>query len=159
MRKIYFLLSFLFVGLASTVFAQNGEFKGKITDAKTKEAVPFASVSLELNGSQIAGNKTDFDGNYTIKPIPPGRYDVRVSVIGYSVSLTKAVVISSDRISFLDKGINANVTDLGVVEVTSYKVPLIERDNTTTGGTLTGDQITNLPTRNINAAVATSAGV
>ncbi len=152
-------MSFLFVGLASTVFAQNGELKGKITDAKTKEAVPFASVSLELNGSQIAGNKTDFDGNYTIKPIPPGRYDVRISVIGYSVSLTKAVVISSDRISFLDKGINANVTDLDVVEVTSYKVPLIERDNTTTGGTLTGDQITNLPTRNINAAVATSAGV
>ncbi len=160
MRKIYYLfLSFVFIGLANTAFAQNGELKGKVIDSKTKEAVPFASVSIEFNGTQIAGNKTDFDGNYYIKPIPPGRYDVKISVIGYNPSVTNNVLISSDRVSFLDKSITSNTQAIKEVEITEYVRPLIERDNTTTGGTLTSEEIRNLPTRNINAAVATSAGV
>ena len=43
--------------------------------------------------------------------------------------------------------------------VIEYKVPLIEQDNTTSGKTITSDEIKNLPTRNINALAATSAGL
>src|SRR5690606_19553948 len=46
----------------------------------------------------------------------------------------------------------------GVV-VVDYKVPLIEQDNTTQGGIKTAEQIRNLPTKNINAIAATTAGL
>ncbi len=48
---------------------------------------------------------------------------------------------------------------LNIVEVKAYKVPLIEQDNTTQGGIKTAEQIRNLPTKNINAIAATTAGL
>ncbi|MGB2470568.1 MAG: carboxypeptidase-like regulatory domain-containing protein, partial [Flavobacteriales bacterium] len=61
-----------------------GTLKGRITDFDTKESLPFASVILFLNGNQVAGTNTDFDGEYTIKPINPGSYDVLFSFVGYT---------------------------------------------------------------------------
>jgi A-macroglobulin complement component/TonB-dependent receptor-like protein/MG2 domain-containing protein/alpha-2-macroglobulin family protein/A-macroglobulin receptor len=49
--------------------------------------------------------------------------------------------------------------ELSSVVVTGYKVPLIEQDNTTQGGTLTSDQIRNLPTKNISSLAAVTAGL
>src|SRR5690606_35320100 len=40
-----------------------------------------------------------------------------------------------------------------------YKVPLVEQDNTTTGGIVTGEQIRNLPMKSINSLAATTSGV
>jgi outer membrane receptor protein involved in Fe transport len=48
---------------------------------------------------------------------------------------------------------------LTTVEVKTYRVPLVEQDNTTQGQTITSEQIRNLPTRNINALAATTAGL
>ncbi len=49
--------------------------------------------------------------------------------------------------------------NLDEVVVTSYKVPLISKDNTTSGGIVTAEQIRNLPTKNINAIAAQVAGL
>lgn len=159
MRKFFFLLipmMALFVGVA---LAQTGELKGTVIDAATKEPVPFAAVILENGGSQVAGTKTDFDGNYFIKPITPGKYDVRVTVIGYTTTLETGVLIIGNKTSFLNKSISASTVQKDEVVITGYKIPVFERDQTSTGGALTSEQIKALPTRDINAAASTSAGV
>ena len=46
-----------------------------------------------------------------------------------------------------------------MVEVIDYKVPLIQADNTTSGQTITSEDIENLPTRNVNSVAASTAGV
>ena len=63
------------------VFSQTGSgtLKGKITDKKTGEPIPFANIIVEVGGVQIGGSTTDFDGNYMIKPIPPGKVDLKAS--------------------------------------------------------------------------------
>src|SRR5688572_9425202 len=43
--------------------------------------------------------------------------------------------------------------------ITAYAVPLIEQDNTTQGGIVSGRQTRNRPTKNINALAATTAGL
>ena len=48
--------------------------------------------------------------------------------------------------------------DIGV-EIKAYKVPLIDVDNTTQGSTVTAEQIRALPTKNVNAIAATTAGL
>jgi hypothetical protein len=55
--------------------------KGKVTDSKTGEPVPYANVFF--NNTTI-GNATTFDGSYEIKSIPPGKFDLTVSIIGYT---------------------------------------------------------------------------
>ena len=61
----------------------SGTLKGEIMDLDASEPLPFASVVLFLNGNQVSGTNTDFDGKYTIKPVQPGTYDVLVSFVGY----------------------------------------------------------------------------
>ena len=49
--------------------------------------------------------------------------------------------------------------NLEEIVVTDYKVPLIEQDNTTQGGIVTGEEIQNLPTRSLSGIIANTAGV
>ena len=96
-NKLYLLI----VGLiftSSSIFAQSGSLEGKITDKNTGETVPFANVVAERNGNQIAGVTTDFDGNYTIKPLDPGTYDLIVSFVGYGQVTLEGIVVSSNKI-------------------------------------------------------------
>lgn len=51
MKKLYTLSAFLFLFAARTL-AQTGELQGRVYDEKTNEGIPFASVVLELNGTQ-----------------------------------------------------------------------------------------------------------
>jgi len=48
---------------------------------------------------------------------------------------------------------------LAEVVVVDYKVPLIKADETSTGNTVTKEDIDNLPTRSVNSIASTSAGV
>ena len=52
----------------------SGALQGKVTDVETGEPLPFVNVVLFLNGNQVTGGTTDFDGEYNIKPINPGSY-------------------------------------------------------------------------------------
>ena len=160
-RKFYAFLVLLTITIGQAAIAQSGagELRGKVVDAKTKEGVPFAGVIVELNGTQVAAQQTDFDGNYVIKPISPGKYDVRVEIIGYSKRIINGVIINSNRQTYVNPDIAPSVTNIQTVTVTDYAKPLIERDNNTAGGTLTAEEIVKLPTRNINSLVSTTAGV
>ncbi len=159
MKKFSLLLISTLALMVGTSFAQTGELKGTIKDAATKEPVPFAAVIVESGGSQVAGTKTDFDGNFSIKPLTPGSYDVRVTIIGYSTTLDKGVIIKANIFSPFNKQITPSTVQKDEVVVSAYKVPVFEVDQTSSGGTLTAAEVRKLPTRDINAAAATSAGV
>ena len=79
--------------LTSTGLAQvgSGTLKGTVTDFELKDPLPFASVVVFLNGNQVSGTNTDFDGKYTIKPIAPGTYDVLISFVGYQAKKIRAI--------------------------------------------------------------------
>jgi len=76
LRKLLIITAIL-LATNSLVLAQSGTLKGKITDKDSKEAIPSQVSWLESGGKQYGGVNTDIDGNYTIKPIPPGKYDVK----------------------------------------------------------------------------------
>ena len=94
---------FFIVFLASFgAFAQSGTLKGKVIDAMTGETIPMANIVVKLDGATVIGGASDFDGNYTIKPINPGTYTIEVSFIGYSTIVQNNVLISPNKITFID---------------------------------------------------------
>lgn len=57
-----------------------GAIKGFIIDPDTKEPVPFAKIYLE---NTSIGVTSDFDGQFHLKQIPEGTYDLKFSSVGY----------------------------------------------------------------------------
>ncbi len=81
-------------GLASAEEAAKGKVTGKVVDKETGEAL--IGVTLMLKGTQM-GARTDLDGNFTIKKVPPGTYDIVISCIGYARTEVVAVTVSHDN--------------------------------------------------------------
>ncbi|MEE9225514.1 MAG: TonB-dependent receptor [Bacteroidota bacterium] len=70
-----------------------GSLRGVVTDSTTGETLPFANLVLE--GTNL-GAATNSHGLYLISHIPPGKYRVAVSYIGYKIAV-RDVSIHSDR--------------------------------------------------------------
>jgi outer membrane receptor protein involved in Fe transport len=143
------------------VFSQSGSgsLKGKIVDKQTKEPIPFANIVVEVGGIQMGGATSDFDGNYLIKPIPPGKVDLKATYVGYNDAIIKGVVIFVDKITFQDVDLQVKTTTLQEVEVTDYKVPLISKDQTVSGGTVTQEEIAKMANKSADAVASTVGGV
>ncbi len=157
-RKLYLPL-FLISILGLNAFAQTGEIKGRVLEKGTKEGVPFASVAALLGGSQVQATVTDIDGNYSIKPLNPGKYDVKATSVGYSPFEKTGVIVSTDKISFVDLELGKGAVDLKTVEVSEYSVPLIDKGSPQTQKTVTYEDIQAAPVRDVNSIASQSAGV
>ncbi len=155
-RRLLFLALLLLVSLQA--FSQTS-LAGKVTDEETGETIIAGNVALYRNGVLITGTETDFDGNYSISNIDPGTYDVEASYLGYQPLRITKVQVLAGKANRLDFQLASSAITIEAVVVKEYKVPLIQQDNTTTGGVVTAEQIKNLPIRNINAIASTTAGL
>jgi len=148
----------LFVSIVSLA-QSSGTLKGKLVDKETKEPIPFANIIAESGGRQMGGSTTDFDGNYTIKPIPPGTYDVKATYVGYKPIMVQGVVVKDGIITFLDIDMESTAVTLTTFEVVDYKIPLIEKDGGSSGGTVTSEEIEKMAGRNATSVAVTVGGV
>lgn len=158
LRNLLFTLGLIFA-TSVVAFAQSGALKGTVLDKDTKEPIPFANIVLENRGTQVGGATSDFDGNYMIKPIPPGKYDLKATFVGYKTVLLQGIIIGGDQIRFYDVELTATAETLETVEVISYKVPLIDKDQTASGATVTAEEISKMPNRSADAVATTVGGV
>ncbi|OSZ82818.1 hypothetical protein CAP35_06025 [Chitinophagaceae bacterium IBVUCB1] len=154
-RTLRYLFLLLFVGFAGTAMAQVGGIVGKVLDDK-KEPIMGAVVEVSQAGVKKAGDATDEDGNYNIRALNPGRYDVVIRSATFKVSKTEGVLVSPDRNTTLNIEMEVNNQELEVVVVKVYKAPLI-----TEGGTkiMRSEDLEKMPTRNTSSMVSTQAGV
>ncbi len=155
LRKIYLL--FATVLISTVAFSQTGTLKGTVLDAISGEAIPFANVVIERNGSQTAGTTTDFDGKFTIKPIEPGTYTVKATFVGYQTYMMTGLIISANKITFQDLKLSSGIQK-DEITIVEYKKPLIDQDNIT-GETKTAEEIVAMPTRSVASVAATTAGI
>ena len=84
---IYFLL------LSFTIGAQTATVIGKVTENLKKQPVAGAKIIFSEDFKAI----TDFDGNYTIKNVPFGEYNVKITMISFE---TTNIVVIVDKENF-----------------------------------------------------------
>ena len=90
-RGLLMLVLLLFGSfLALTAQAQTGVICGTVTDAKFKEPLIGATVSIE--GTTI-GAITDIDGNFRIEKVQPGKYTLVASYVSYKTQNIKDVAV------------------------------------------------------------------
>ena len=158
LRKLLFTLCIVLTSW-SLAFAQVGRLQGTVVDKDTGEPIPFANLILENGGTQVGGASSDFDGNYDINPIPPGTYDLKATFVGYNTFIMKGIVIPANIITFQPVSMSMQSEMLDAVEIVDYKVPLISKDKTSGGATITAEEIAKMPQRSAAAVAASVGGV
>jgi len=107
----------------------------------------------------IGGATSDFDGNYDINPIPPGTYDLKATFVGYNNYVLNGIVIPANKITDWNIKMTSGAISLTEVTVIDYEVPLISKDNTTSGASITAEEIAKLPNRSASGVASTVGGV
>ena len=74
--------------------------KGSVKEESSEQPIPYASIIL-MNAPQY-GTVTDSLGNFIINDIPIGRYDIKVSCLGYEPTVLTEIMVSSAKEIVID---------------------------------------------------------
>ncbi len=157
MNRLLLIIAFFIIGW--TGMTAQTTIEGKVIEKESKEAILFGTIALYRGGVLITGTETDLEGNYFLSDVQPGTYDMEASYVGFATQKVTGIVIKAGRTNKVNFDLSSDAIVITGVEIKAYKVPLIEFDNTTQGNTVTAEKIRALPTKNVNAIAATSAGI
>ena len=158
LRKLFFTLGLLFA--TSLMLYSQGVLTGTIIDASTKEPMPFVNVIVEQKGQQMGGSTTDMDGNYQIKPLAPGEYDIRATFMGYKTVLKTGVKVSATGFSRGgDIEMTATSEMLDVVEIVEYAIPLLETGTSESGKRISSEDLDKMTANSVDAIIANVGGI
>ncbi|MGB9772580.1 MAG: TonB-dependent receptor [Bacteroidota bacterium] len=154
----YFLWMLLFsIKVGVTVFAgQTGKIAGRVLDAQTGEAL--VGVSVVIEGTYM-GAATDVEGYYYIANVPPGRYTVVFTMVGYQKTLVRNVDVRIDLTTTLDIRLRQSVVELGKEVLVEAQRPLVQKDLTSTAVTVSHEEIKMMPVEEIQQVINLQAGV
>jgi hypothetical protein len=142
---IYWLVLVLFFCLFSFhVNAQTtATVTGTVVDAQGK-AIPDAAI--EVTSAELSVTRTttsESDGVYRLTALPPGTYSIKASHDGFKTELFRDIDIAVNRIVTYDIVLQVG-TASQTVEVDSA-VPLLETTISSSGTTITPQQIMDMP--------------
>jgi hypothetical protein len=105
-QKIKILFLFVVMALMpNIIYAQTTTITGKVTDALTNEAIPFATIIFK---GSTTGTNTDFDGNYRLNSTSPTD-SILCTLVGYKPVVMRVkkgqtqiinIVLSTNQIEF-----------------------------------------------------------
>lgn len=101
MNKIkHALFLLLALTLTTNLLAQNqGKIVGTVVDAETGETL--IGVNVVIEGS-IQGTATDIDGNYTIRKVDAGTYNLIISYLSFATQTITGVIVGDGETVKLD---------------------------------------------------------
>jgi len=160
-RKIHYIIFLTaFVLLYSNLLAQSGFISGIILDEQTRNPLPGANVFLE--GTSI-GSSSDLNGEFLISSIPPGKYTISVSYIGYKNKISNIEISENQKIT-LNIEMESIVMEGEAVIVTAQAEGQMQAINQqlsalTVKNVVSKKQIQELPEANAAEAVGRLPGV
>jgi hypothetical protein len=106
--------------LQGTAHSQiRGDIMGRVVDSETGEALEGVRVTVE---DQLFGGYTDENGEFRIFNLRPGLYNIKVSIIGYTETTIKGVVVRSGQDYVQDVELVASPIELEGVVIEATKV-------------------------------------
>jgi len=75
---------------------------GIVADASTAQPIPFATVTVSINGVHKGGATTNMNGAFVIKPIEPGFYSLEATFVGYQPAQLKRIDVAAGKVTSVD---------------------------------------------------------
>ncbi len=116
-------LAFLFIFLAGTLPAQTGIIRGRVSNHKNNEPVPF--VNIIIDGKPTQGATSDMDGKFSIVNVAPGYTRLIATSVGFKKYTSADFLVTNAKTTDFDIGLDEQVTTLDQVEI---KPSVVERN-------------------------------
>jgi outer membrane receptor protein involved in Fe transport len=149
------MLSLVALLLPCLAFAQDGKFRGKVTDKETGEALIGATITVE--GTTL-GAAADLNGEYVVLRVGAGTYTIKASYIGYAPMSISNVKVFAGQTTTLDFPLAPSTVEIGEVNIVAER-PLVQRNTPNTVRVTTREDVQTLPIRGTQAILALNAGV
>lgn len=143
------------VACSSLVAGTTGKIAGKVIDAQSKEALPGVNV---LVAGTAMGASSNIDGEYFILNVPPGRYELKASGVGFTPIAVSGVLVTVDQTTRIEFQMQSHTVEIGDVVVTATR-PIVQRDLTSTVSSVGSDQLSKIPVEDVSSVVNLQAGV
>ncbi len=103
--------------LFSTILqAQNAIIKGKALNSKNNEPLPFVSIAIQGTTDATA---TDINGNYELKNLKPGNYNLSASYVGFESITIFEIAVSNAKPTEINFLLIEKVKNLAQIEIKS----------------------------------------
>jgi outer membrane receptor for ferrienterochelin and colicin len=132
-----------------------GKISGTVKDEATGEPVIGASILVE--GTRL-GAAADVNGYYVILNVPPGKYTVIASAVGFQKATTSNIAVQIDLTSKVDFRMKTESVNMQEVVVTAEQ-QVIRKDLTSVEAHVDADQIKNIPVTEVRDVLALQTGV
>lgn len=103
---IFIAVMFMLLPKREVIAGITGKIAGRITDYETGEPLLGANVIIE---GTIFGAAADLNGDFFIINLPPGRYSLKTTMMGYEIQMRKDVVVSTDHTTRIDFALKSTV--------------------------------------------------
>jgi hypothetical protein len=134
----------LFVSLAPCLSAQTtSTIAGTVRD---NQGLTVGGAEVQVTSTELAIDRTvttESDGTYRIAALPPGIYEIRVSKSGFQTELFKNIEVTLNKTLVYDVTLQVGSMNQ-TIEVNSV-IPLLETTSSSTGSTITPQQIQDMP--------------
>ncbi len=121
------------------IYAQtSGSISGHVTD-KTNGG-PLPAVNLMLMGT-VLGTSTDANGNFEMQKIPPGTYQIRVTMMGYKRIDQKNVIVKANQTTSINFELEETIIETPEVLITANKRRQSIQDATNSVGVMTAREM------------------
>jgi hypothetical protein len=119
--KIRIFFTFLILLTTQTAFSQviTQTIKGEVTDIESKTPLIGATIVV-LGTNPLLGIITDLDGNFKIKNVPVGRYNIQFNYMGYDPSIVSEILVSSGKENVINIGLKQSVNHVDEVKVKAH---------------------------------------
>lgn len=153
--KLFYVIALIIVFSHNLKAGTTGKISGIVLDKITKEPLIGCNILVESTG---LGAATDLDGNYFILNVPPGSYNVKALMIGYSTLRMTSVEVVVDLTSTVDFSLSTEAIEGQEVTVVAVK-KTVRLDQTSMASVVSSKQIESLPVTEINDLIELQAGV
>ena len=156
LRRSYFIVLCCLI-LSSSLFAgTTGKIVGKVVDNNSGE--PLIGVNVLLFGTYL-GASTDLNGEYLILNVPPGKYKMVFSSLGFKSVQVSNVMVNVDFTTVQDLKMSPEAIALGDTVVVTSEREIIRKDLTSSQAVITSDEIKSLPVEEVGSIVQMQTGV
>ncbi len=152
---VYRALFLLLLTVGSVHAGITGKLAGRVTIKGTGE--PMIGANVLINETYL-GAATDAEGNYYILQVPPGRYSVRFTMIGYQDLVMNNVRIHVDLTTTINAELSESVIGMNEVVVQAER-PMIQTDVTYSQANISSEEVEMLPVEEFEDVIALQAGV